>query len=549
MRFVPMRSGQAGEEQTAARTAPPQAGALRNLPGRIVSLVRRNRLFAVALAAGAAVRAVAMLGYPGTIWFPGDSYLYLGAALRPRPDLSKTVGYSFWLRLLEPFHSLTLVAAAQHLMGLAVAVMIYALLRRARLPRWGAALATLPVLLDGFEIQLEHMAMSETVFTFAVALGVTLLMWRDRPSWPVALLAGLLAGYAVLVRSVGIPVLAVFALYLLLPRRPPERASQRATASEERNGGGRRRTLRWRGWRPLAAVVAGLAIPVVAYAAWFHSVNGQYALTRSDGFYLFGRVSSFSECAAIKPPPAEQRLCYSTPPAKRQAPGQLVWVTPNARKMPGGPVSPSGNRLLRDFAIRAITAQPAGYAGAIADGLRRSADWNRSPYPGAYTYNHYKFPYHPQHVPANHSWIPGGTAAHDVHAYGRASPSRVVKPWAPLIRRYQRYIFTYGPLFGALMLAGLIGVGRRWRTLGGAGLLPTATAVVLLVFPIAAADFDYRYLLPVLPFACLAAGLAFAPDSLGNKAPASSVTSSGRPHDDTAQGSTGAGPQERAGVA
>jgi len=42
-------------------------------------------------------------------------------------------------------------------------------------------------------------------------------------------------------------------------------------------------------------------------------------------------------------------------------------------------------------------------------------------------------------------------------------------------------------------------------------MLPWMTAIVLLGFPIAVADFDYRYLLPVLPFACLAAGLAFAP--------------------------------------
>ena len=42
-------------------------------------------------------------------------------------------------------------------------------------------------------------------------------------------------------------------------------------------------------------------------------------------------------------------------------------------------------------------------------------------------------------------------------------------------------------------------------------MLPWITAVVLLVFPIATADFDYRYLLPPLPFACLAAALAFAP--------------------------------------
>ena len=129
-------------------------------------LLARNRLFAGALAAGAALRLLAMIGYPGVLWFPGDSFLYLGAALRPRPDLSKTIGYSFLLRALEPLHSLAAVALLQHLMGLAIAVMIYALARRARLPRWGATLCSLPVLLDGYQIQLEHMLMSDTLFAF-----------------------------------------------------------------------------------------------------------------------------------------------------------------------------------------------------------------------------------------------------------------------------------------------------------------------------------------------------------------------------------------------
>jgi hypothetical protein len=99
-------------------------------------LIARDPLFASALAAGAGLRLLAMLGYPGALWFAGDSYVYLGAALRLRPDLSKTTGYSLFLRALEPLHSLTLVTGVQHLMGLGVAVMIYLLARRRAGPRW-----------------------------------------------------------------------------------------------------------------------------------------------------------------------------------------------------------------------------------------------------------------------------------------------------------------------------------------------------------------------------------------------------------------------------
>ena len=132
----------------------------------------------MALAAGAVLRLVAMIGYPGALWFAGDSYVYLGAALRLQPNLSKTTGYSLFLHALEPFHSLTLVAGLQHLMGLAVAVMIYLLLRRSGVGPWWATAATLPVLLDGFVIEDEHMVMAEALFTFLVMLSMLLILWH-----------------------------------------------------------------------------------------------------------------------------------------------------------------------------------------------------------------------------------------------------------------------------------------------------------------------------------------------------------------------------------
>ena len=73
------------------------------------TLVREHKLFSAALAAGAFLRLITMLGYPGALWFAGDSYVYLGAALRPQPNLSKATGYSLFLRALLPFHCLTLV--------------------------------------------------------------------------------------------------------------------------------------------------------------------------------------------------------------------------------------------------------------------------------------------------------------------------------------------------------------------------------------------------------------------------------------------------------
>jgi hypothetical protein len=470
---------------------------------RLRELVARDPLFAGALTAGAALRLLAMLGYPGALWFAGDSYVYVGAALRPRPDLSKTTGYSLFLRALLPFHSFTLVTGLQHLMGLGIAVMIYVLARRSGVSKRWAAIATLPVLLDGFEIEDEHMLMTEALFTFLVMLAMLLILWRKQTFWPIALAAGLLAGYAVTVRTEGTPILILLPLFMVW-----------------------RGWRSWRGWLAAVALTVGCVAPVAGYAAWFHEWNHSWDLnlTRSEGFYLWGRVSSFAECSVIKPPADEVKLCPSGSPSSRTPPGDYIWHAPQVHSdLAGGPVSVANNALLTNFAVRAIEAQPLGYIHSVLDGLLLSVEWPRHKYPDVGTVGYYYFRLQPQVLPSSGKdvWIPGGTAYQDAVRYGHASPSTVVEPFAALISLYERIFYTYGPLFGLILLTGLGGVlrieGLRerrprlvWSRRAGS-MLPWVTAVVLLVAPIAVADFDYRYLLPVLPFASLAAALAFAP--------------------------------------
>jgi len=472
---------------------------------RIRELVARHPQFTVALAAGAVLRLVAMIAYPGALWFAGDSYVYVGAALRPRPVLSKTTGYSFFLRTLLPFHSFALVTALQHLMGLGIGVMVYLLARRAGVPKLWATLATLPVLLDGFQIEDEHMVMAEALFTFLVMLALLLILWRYRTPWPTALVAGLLVGYAVDVRSEGLPLLVLFPAFLVY------RAIRQGWK-------------KWRGWLAVVALAVGSLAPVAAYAGWFHQWYGSYNLTRSEGFYLWGRVSSFADCSVIKPPANELGICPTGSPSSRTAPGDYIWHAQQVHSLlPGGPVSAANNALLTNFAIRAVEAQPFGYAVSVIKGLALVVEWPRHPYPDPGTVTYYNFPLKLQTIPnlTYHEWIPGGTAYQDAVRYGHANPSTIVEPFAALIALYEHIVYTWGPLLGLILLAGLGGMVRieglrqrqprlTWSRRTGS-MLPWVTGVVLLVSPIAVADFDYRYLLPVLPLAGLAAGLAFAP--------------------------------------
>src|SRR5919201_5877952 len=110
--------------------------------------VRRHWLFGLVLAAALVLRVLTSLAFRPIMWFGGDSASYLATGLRLIPDPARAGGYGFLLWVLRPLHSFALVAALQHLMGLAMGVLIYLLARRHGLPAWGATLATVPVLFD-----------------------------------------------------------------------------------------------------------------------------------------------------------------------------------------------------------------------------------------------------------------------------------------------------------------------------------------------------------------------------------------------------------------
>ena len=82
-------------------------------------------------------------------------------------------------------------------MGIAIAVIVYGLLRYWGLPGWGATLAALPILFDAREIALESYILPDTLFCLVIVVAVALLLTRRHAAAAgSARLAGLLLAYA-----------------------------------------------------------------------------------------------------------------------------------------------------------------------------------------------------------------------------------------------------------------------------------------------------------------------------------------------------------------
>lgn len=460
--------------------------------------------FAVVLAAAIWIRVIAVLAYPAPLWF-GDSPGYLEAAVRLRPGETRPSGYPFLLWLIEPLHSFTAVVAVQHAIGLLSGVVVYVVVLRAGRAAWPAdepgrwswrvwapglfaAALTVPVLIPVHQVAIEHMLMSDSLFTFLLLVAVAAVLWRRRSTWWLGAIAGTFTAFAALTRSAGLPLIAVILVAMLLRRA---------------------------GWQACVAAVVAFVLPVVGYMAWFQAVYGQFKLGKADSIWLYGRTASFADCRVIKPRPELRIMCPKRTDPRMSRPFAAMWTKDSAfREIPGWVTGERADRLAGEFAWEAIEKQPGDYAKVVVHDTFMAFEWNRKPYPTPWTWLQYEFPQ--------------GEAWSDEQALLAAKydpdggETKVVRPWAGQVLAYQNDFAMPGTFLGILLLGGLAGpflrvrARGRWRPLrpvrhwATGALLPWGTSLALLVIPAATADFDYRYVLPAVPFACMALGISLS---------------------------------------
>jgi hypothetical protein len=438
------------------------------------AVARRHWPAIILLAAGLLLRVAAELAYRPALYFV-DSVRYLYNA-----DGMDPVGYKGPLRAILFVGNFDTVAAVQHLLGLAMAVIIYALLMRRGVNRWLAALAIAPVLLDAYQVQIEQMIMPDVWFEALIVAGLAILLWRPTAGWRRVVAAGIVLGTSATVAQVGEALILPAVIYLLAA------------------GGG---------WRQAAgkaaALCAAFALPIVAYCSGSYLLTGDFFLSHSGVTSLYGRLAAAADCATLKLPSDERGMC---PTAAQQAhgPDWLEYslaspVQPYYSNLPRGEV----NSLISDFNHRVLKQQPLRVADAYGRDVVKLFALTRDGQGGDTPIARWQFQTTYTYYPP---WTSEAVVKTATGQFGGGAPA-VWRPAASILRSYQLGGgYTPGPLMLVFAVAGLAGsvvavVRRRLdpatRGLALGCLLFFATgAFVTLVSDWF--EFSWRYQLPAL---------------------------------------------------
>ncbi len=473
----------------AARRAGRRPQALR--PGELRVTLRRHWLAAALLLAGLALRAAAQVAYrPALFYIDSTRYLYHSGGSDP-------VGYRLPLKIILIISSINGIVVAQHLLGLMIAVALYWILLRRGCPRWLAALAIAPVLLDAYQLQIEQTIMPDVWFEALIVAGLVVLLWpQPRPGWLAVLAAGLVLGSSATVRQVGEILLLPALGYLML------------TAGSWRRRAGQ-----------AAVLCAAFAIPILGYSSLSYALTGHFWLSHSGATSTYGRMAAAADCTALRLPADELKLC-PTPAQQAAGPDQLEHsprspLRPYYADLPPGQAS----RLVAGFNREVLAQQPLNVARAVGRDALKLFALTRNTSPGDTPISRWQFQdRYPTYWPhASRQVIV--TAGRN---FGGGGPA-VARPVAAALRGYQLGGgYTPGPLFAVAALAGLIGsasLARRRRVArpvqdgqAGGGLSSgtlagrQAATACFLFFTTAVAllitsdlfEFSWRYQLPAL---------------------------------------------------
>jgi hypothetical protein len=426
------------------------------------------------LAAGLVLRALALLAYRPALFYIDTPRYLLGEAPGMDP-----LGYGGVLRGILAVGNFDLVVAIQHVLGMAMAAVIYLLLIRRGTGRWLAALAIAPVLLDAYQVQIEQVLMPDVWLEALIVAGLAVLLWRPDVSWRRVLAAGFLLGASATIAQIGEALLLPAVIYLLVL------------------GGG---------WRlaigRAVALCAAFVVPILAYMTGNYLIAGNLFLSHTGVTSFYGRTAAAADCATLRLPAVERGMC----PTRRQQAHGPDWLEYNR----GSPIRPYYDKQPRprtdaqitDFNHRVLSQQPLRVIAAYGTDVAKLFTVNHTTGAGDTPVDRWQFqtryPYFPP-------WTAASKIDRAIATYGGGKPA-VWQPVAGFLRAYQLGGgYTPGALFALLSAGGLLGSGlllrRRTdtstRQVALACLLFTASgAFVLMVSDLF--QFSWRYQLPAL---------------------------------------------------
>ncbi len=485
-----------GPGQTSTKTAP---GARRR-PAVAAATLRRHWLITALLLAGLVLRALSMAAYQPALLYI-DSLKYLFGAWPGNDPL----GYNLVLKVLLIGGNLDTVTAIQHLLGLAMAVVLYVLLVRRGVPRWLSALAAAPVLLDAYQVQIEQIIMPDVWFEALIVAGLALLLWRPEPGPRLIVAGGLALGATAPVAQVG-QILIVPALVYLLIVVP--------------------------GWRRklIQAVLlcAAFALPIIGFSLREYVVTHQFSLAPAAGSTIYGRLAESADCATLKLPAYERAVCPPRALAIRLGPDGLLHSATSPDHTYVAPPGHTHGEVIGNFEHQVITQQPLRVVGDVLGDAARLFEAHRVTSTGDTPISRWQFQTSYPTYGDSIFLSPDHTIMLGLHFASSGGPvqvrplpaamggrATVAGPLAGFLRGYQlRGGYTPGPLLAFTALAGLAGAvialaaglaairGRsilspRQRELALACLLVFGSAVAVLL----ASDlfeFSWRYQLPAL---------------------------------------------------